>query len=148
MSFLLLMIMIFRKVELICILKINLWYPFGYGLSYTRFDYKNLKSEVSDDAVNLKFTVKNTGKYAGDEVAQVYVRFPESGIKVPLKQLKGFERVHIGKGKSAQVSVSIPKKELRLWDEKDRKFYTPSGNYIFMVGSSSDDIRLQQVVKL
>lgn len=123
-------------------------YPFGYGLSYTRFDYKNLKSEVSDDAVNLKFTVKNTGKYAGDEVAQVYVRFPESGIKVPLKQLKGFERVHIGKGKSAQVSVSIPKKELRLWDEKERKFYTPSGNYIFMVGSSSDDIRLQQVVKL
>ena len=123
-------------------------YPFGYGLSYTRFDYKNLKSEVSDDAVNLKFTVKNTGKYAGDEVAQVYVRFPESGIKVPLKQLKGFERVHIGKGKSAQVSVSIPKKELRLWDEKDGKFYTPSGNYIFMVGSSSDDIRLQQVVKL
>ena len=123
-------------------------YPFGYGLSYTRFDYKNLKSEVSDDAVNLKFTVKNTGKYAGDEVAQVYVRFPESGIKVPLKQLKGFERVHIGKGKSAQVSVSIPKKELRLWDEKNGKFYTPSGNYIFMVGSSSDDIRLQQVVKL
>ena len=121
-------------------------YPFGYGLSYTRFDYKNLKSEVFDDAVNLKFTVKNTGKYAGDEVAQVYVRFPESGIKVPLKQLKGFERVHIGKGKSAQVSVSIPKKELRLWDEKDGKFYTPSGNYIFMVGSSSDDIRLQQVI--
>ncbi len=123
-------------------------YPFGYGLSYTRFDYKNLKSEVFDDAVNLKFTVKNTGKYAGDEVAQVYVRFPESGIKVPLKQLKGFERVHIGKGKSAQVSVSIPKKELRLWDEKDGKFYTPSGNYIFMVGSSSDDIRLQQVINL
>ena len=123
-------------------------YPFGYGLSYTRFDYKNLKSEVSDDAVNLKFTVKNTGKYAGDEVAQVYVRFPESGIKVPLKQLKGFERVHIGKGKSAQVSVSIPKKELRLWDEKTGKFYTPSGNYIFMVGSSSDDIRLQQVINL
>lgn len=123
-------------------------YPFGYGLSYTRFDYKNLKSEVSDDVVNLKFTVKNTGKYAGDEVAQVYVRFPESGIKVPLKQLKGFERVHIGKGKSAQVSVSIPKKELRLWDEKDGKFYTPSGNYIFMVGSSSDDIRLQQVINL
>ena len=54
-------------------------------MSYTRFDYKNLKSEVSDDAVNLKFTVKKYRKYAGDEVAQVYVRFPESGIKSPFK---------------------------------------------------------------
>lgn len=123
-------------------------YPFGYGLSYTHFDYKNLKSEVSEDAVNLTFTVKNAGKYSGDEVAQVYVSFPESGVKAPIKQLKGFDRVHIEKGKSAQVSITVPKKELRLWNEREGKFYTPSGDYIFMVGSSSDDIRLQQVVKL
>ena len=123
-------------------------YAFGYGLSYTRFDYKNLKSEVTDDAVNLTFSIRNAGKLAGDEVAQVYVTFPETGIKVPLKQLKGFERVHIEKGKTARVTISVPKKELRLWDDAKGEFYTPTGNYIFMVGAASDDIRLQKVIKL
>ncbi len=123
-------------------------YAFGYGLSYTRFDYKNLKSEVTDDAVNLTFSIRNAGKLAGDEVAQVYVTFPETGIKVPLKQLKGFDRVHIEKGKTARVTISVPKKELRLWDDAKGEFYTPTGNYIFMVGAASDDIRLQKVIKL
>lgn len=123
-------------------------YAFGYGLNYTRFDYKNLKSEVTDDAVNLTFSIRNAGKLAGDEVAQVYVTFPETGIKVPLKQLKGFDRVHIEKGKTARVTISVPKKELRLWDDAKGEFYTPTGNYIFMVGAASDDIRLQKVIKL
>lgn len=123
-------------------------YPFGYGLSYTDFNYKSLKCDVSEDAVNLNFTIKNAGKYAGDEVAQVYVRFPEQEIKVPIKQLKGFKRIHIEKGQTMQVSISVPKKELRLWDEKAEEFYTPSGNYTFMVGASSDDIRLRQTVQL
>ena len=123
-------------------------YPFGYGLSYTRFKYGDLACKVAGDAVELDFTVKNVGGCSGDEVAQVYVRFPETGMKLPLKQLKGFKRVSVEKGKKVQVSISVPKSELRLWDEEAGKFYTPSGKYVFMVGASSEDIRLQQEVEL
>lgn len=123
-------------------------YAFGYGLSYTKFDYRKLSVDQDAENVRLSFTIKNSGKYNGDEVAQVYVQFPEIGVKVPIKQLKGFERVHIAKGKTLPVTITVPKKELRIWNERKGEFFTPSGNYVFMVGASSDDIRLQQVVKL
>lgn len=123
-------------------------YPFGYGLSYTRFKYSGLNCKATEDAVVLDFAIRNTGSCSGDEVAQVYVRFPETGDKLPLKQLKGFKRVSIAKGKNVQVSVSVPKSELRFWDEEAGRFCTPSGKYVFMVGASSADIRLQQEVEL
>lgn len=123
-------------------------YAFGYGLSYTKFDYRKLSVDQDAENVRLSFTIKNSGKYNGDEVARVYVQFPEIGVKVPIKQLKGFERVHIAKGKTLPVTITVPKKELRIWNERKGEFFTPSGNYVFMVGASSDDIRLQQVVKL
>ena len=68
-------------------------YPFGYGLSYTSFAYKNIHIVDSGDRLNLNFTVKNTGKRDGYEVAQLYVKFPELDIVTPLKQLKGFKKV-------------------------------------------------------
>lgn len=96
----------------------------------------------------MSFSIKNSGKYNGDEVAQIYVQFPNVGVKTPLKQLKGFKRTHIKKGETKQVSIEIPKEELRLWDDQKKEFYTPSGGYTFMVGASSDDIRLKKVVEL
>lgn len=80
-------------------------------------------------AFTLNFSVKNSGKYNGDEVAQVYIQFPDLGIKTPLKQLKGFKRIHIKKGATEQISIEIPKEELRLWDDQKKQFYTPSGTY-------------------
>lgn len=123
-------------------------YAFGYGLSYTKFGYKKLMVDAKEDDIKVSFTLSNTGKYDGDEVAQLYVRFPETAdeVKLPLKQLKGFKRVHIKKGKSETITLTVPKSELRLWDQEQGKFQTPSGNYHFMVGSSSDDIRLEQTV--
>lgn len=123
-------------------------YPFGYGLSYTRFAYSKLKIEDKGDMVSVNFTIKNAGNKDGDEVAQLYVKLPELGIEMPIKQLKGFERLTISKGKSTNVQMNIDKKELRYWDEKTSKFVTPTGKYVFMVGASSDDIRLQQEVDL
>ena len=119
-------------------------YPFGYGLSYTKFQYKNLSLKQSASDVALDFTLQNTGKYEGDEVVQVYVKFPATGGKQAIKQLKGFKRTHLGKGKNTKVSINIPKEELRLWDAEKGQFYTPKGSYTFEIGSSSADIRLKK----
>lgn len=125
-------------------------YAFGHGLSYTTFAYKKLNIDSASDTIKVSFTLKNTGKYEGDEVAQLYVKYQgtESSIKLPLKQLKGFERVHLKKGESRQVTLTVPKSELRFWNEESGEFYTPVGDYLFMVGTASDAIKLQQMVTL
>jgi len=118
-------------------------YPFGYGLSYTQFQYKGLSVQNNVDAVEVSFNVRNMGKRDGDEISQVYVKYPEqSNRSVPLKQLRGFKRTHISKGKTQKVNITISKSELRLWDESKGKFFTPTGNYKIMVGKSSTDIQL------
>ena len=123
-------------------------YEFGYGLSYTKFKYKKKSITQSNDTVDITFNLSNVGKYDGDEVAQVYVRYPETGTYMPLKQLKGFSRVHLKKGKSADITISVPKKELRYWDEKTRQFVTPAGEYVFQVGGSSENIRIEETIKI
>ncbi|MCH5238865.1 MAG: glycoside hydrolase family 3 C-terminal domain-containing protein [Muribaculaceae bacterium] len=123
-------------------------YDFGYGLSYTNFKYKDLKVEDKGDDLEVTFTVQNTGKYDGDEVSQVYVAYPETGTYMPIKQLRGFERVNIPKGKKEVVSIVIPKKDLRYWNEEYHQFVTPKGKYRIMVGSSSKDIHLNQEISI
>lgn len=123
-------------------------YEFGYGLSYTKFNYRNLKVTDNGDTVNVAFTVSNTGKRDGDEVAQVYVTYPETGVQMPIKQLRGFQRVNIPRGKSTEVSIDIPKKDLRYWNEEFGQFVTPKGTYNIMVGASSSDIRLNKDFQL
>lgn len=123
-------------------------YEFGYGLSYTKFRYKSKGVNVEQDTVKVSFEVSNVGKCDGDEVAQVYVKYPETGTYMPIKQLHGFRRVHIRKGQTCGVKIGVPKKELRYWDERERKFVTPGGEYTFMVGASSEDIRFRETVGL
>ncbi len=123
-------------------------YEFGYGLSYTTFRYSQLATRDLGESVEVTFTVANTGKRDGDEVAQVYVHYPATGTYMPIKQLRGFERVHIARGKKQAVRVVIPKKELRYWDENKRAFVTPKGQYTIMVGSSSERIHLQSDINL
>lgn len=123
-------------------------YPFGYGLSYTSFKYSNLQVADSEKEVSVSFQLRNTGKYAGDEVAQVYVKLPERGEVMPVKELKGFERVSLKSGESKKVTIKLRKDLLRYWDEAKGKFIYPSGNYNIMVGASSADIRLQKVVSV
>lgn len=123
-------------------------YPFGYGLSYTSFKYSNLQVADGEKEVSVSFQLRNTGKYAGDEVAQVYVKLPERGEVMPVKELKGFERVSLKSGESKEVTIKLRKDLLRYWDEAKGKFIYPSGNYNIMVGASSADIRLQKVVSV
>lgn len=123
-------------------------YSFGHGLSYTRFQYRNLRLQHSADEVTVQFDVKNVGKMDADEVCQVYVRYPDQDFVTPIKQLRGFQRVSIRKGASQQVTISIPREELRLWDEARSAFFTPTGTYEILVGASSSDIRLRGQVTL
>jgi beta-glucosidase len=116
-------------------------YPFGYGLSYSNFQYSNVKIKDVDSIINISVVVKNSGVYNGDEVVQVYVKYPEMNIPMPIKQLQGFKRVNIKKGMNVTVNISIKKSALRYWDENQSKFITPIGTYTFMIGASSNDIR-------
>ena len=117
-------------------------YPFGYGLSYTTFKYSDLKVEDKGETVDVSFMLKNTGKYDGDEVAQVYIQLPEDEGKAPIKELKGFQRVHLKKGETKRVTVKVRREDLRYWSEKENRFIHPEGTPNVLVGSSSQDIRL------
>jgi beta-glucosidase len=120
-------------------------YPFGHGLTYSAFDYSNLlvsSSEIdADGELTVTVDVKNTGKYASDEVVQLYVHANKSRVKRPLKTLKGFDRIHLAVGESTKVSFTLPVKELAFWDVTRDKYCVESGTYSIMIGKSSVDIQ-------
>lgn len=120
-------------------------YPFGYGLSYTTFEYSSLRvsPEVQspDGEVKVSFTVTNTGKVAGDEVAQLYINDCVSSVTTYTKVLRGFERVSLKPGQSTEITFTLTPQDLGLWD-KDMKFTVEPGTFEVMVGASSQDIRL------
>ena len=123
-------------------------YPFGFGLSYTSFEYTDLQLKDAGKKVSVNFKIKNTGSNDGNEVSQIYIKMPELNIPMPLKQLKGFKRLNIQKGHTEKVEILIDKAQLHYWDEVTNTFVTPKGNYIIMVGASSEDIRLKQNISL
>ena len=117
-------------------------YPFGHGLSYTSFRYSNLQVQDKGATVEVTFDLKNIGRYDGDEVAQVYVRLPEYEGEAPLCELRGFRRVHLKKGETQTVTLSLRREDLRYWSESRRMFVIPEGLPEIWVGASSRDIRL------
>ena len=122
-------------------------YPFGYGLSYTEFEYSDLKVEVSEDSIKVKFKVKNVGKYPGKEVAQIYVSPPRGEIPKPLQELKGFRKTKLLQPREAEeIEVEIP---LRLLASYSRgKWIVEAGKYEIRVGASSRDIKLKTEITL
>jgi beta-glucosidase len=116
-------------------------YPFGYGLSYTSFTYEwavqPKKEYTSKETIHVSFSVKNTGRISGDEVAQVYVKYPE-GEKLPLKELRYFERKNIQQGETSVVKVSIPIAQFAKWNEEAGKTVVPKGHYSIFAGGDSD----------
>jgi beta-glucosidase len=129
-------------------------YPFGHGLSYTTFRYKDLR--ISDNTlkpaskVTISFDLTNSGKREGDEIVQLYVRFPEAKVERPIKQLADFDRVHLKAGETKTVSFDLPYEHeaLRYWDEAKYAFVVEPGPLDVMVGASSADIRLKEEVQL
>jgi beta-glucosidase len=120
-------------------------FAFGRGLSYTTFDYSNLKTSAaqiaSDGSVQVSVDVQNSGTRAGDEVVQLYVHNNDSSASQPKEQLQGFERISLNPGEKKTVSFSLPVEQLSFWDTNKRAFVVNPGAFDVMVGSSSDDIR-------
>jgi beta-glucosidase len=121
-------------------------YPFGYGLSYTECRYSGVKLDRSsvtrDGELQASVTVKNVGARAGDEVVQLYVRSQDTKYPRPLRQLRGFERITLGKGEEKRVSFSlIPGKDLTRYDEAKQAYVVDPGRYEVLIGASSADIR-------
>ncbi len=119
-------------------------YPFGHGLSYTDFHYRDLKVEKKDGGkATVSFTVENTGKRAGAEVAQLYVGDPECSVPRPPKELKGFQRILLAPGESKVVTIELGEDAFRFWNPDTRKWTVEPGEFDLFVGSSSRDIRLK-----
>ena len=127
-------------------------FAFGRGFSYTRFDYSNAALAATnvtvDSTLKLTFQIANTGSRDGDEVAQVYFRHIKSALPQAKLALCSFARVHIPKGKTAQVAMEIPVERFRYWDTLKKQYTVESGGYELMLGAASDDIRLRLPVSV
>jgi len=122
-------------------------FPFGFGLTYTTFDYSDLKtgknSIKENETVNLRFSLQNSGETGSDEVVQLYVSFPDSKVDRPQIALKGFKRVFVNKGETVNVSLPLKASDLSYWDVDKQSFVLENGKVKFFIGSSSEDIKLQ-----
>lgn len=124
-------------------------YPFGYGLSYTNFEYSKPKLSKSilnsDEIISVSVSVTNTGNYDGDEVVQMYIRDKVSSVTRPVKELKGYQRIFLKKGETKKVDFNINKETLAFYDI-NMKYCVEPGEFKIMTGSSSDDNDLQSII--
>ena len=123
-------------------------YSFGYGMSYTTFEYSDLQVvQKSARCFEVSFKVKNTGKYDGEEVSQLYMRDEYASVVQPMKQLKHFERFHLKKGEEKKVTFVLTEEDFFLVNDTLKKV-VESGTFQVMIGSSSDDIRLEKSISV
>lgn len=130
----------------------NVRFPFGFGLSYTSFEYSDIKLKKKNltkgEGAKVTFTIKNTGDVAGSEIAQVYVAKPESKIFRAPKELKGFVKIHLDPGEEKKVAVELDDRAFAFWNTATEDWCVESGEYKILVGASSRDIRLEAAAKM
>lgn len=125
-------------------------YPFGYGLSYTTFEYSDLNVNIlnaTGDSVQVSFTLKNTGNYPGDEVVQLYLRNEHAAVALPERQLIDFQKIFLLKNESKTVTFTLSREDLG-WIDGEGKLHTEDKNFTLMLGASSQDIRLESKLSL
>ncbi|MGA6954505.1 MAG: glycoside hydrolase family 3 C-terminal domain-containing protein, partial [Candidatus Acidiferrales bacterium] len=127
-------------------------YPFGYGLSYTTFQYANLRTSAErmgrDGEITVSVDVRNTGTRAGDEVVQMYVAHVNSKVERPSEELEGFRRITLGPGEMTTVELPLKARALAYWDVAKGSFEVEADQVRVMVGSSSADIKLKKNVEV
>jgi len=126
-------------------------FPFGFGLSYTSFQYSDLKFDKTEinagENVKVSFNVKNSGRVSGDEVVQLYIKDEFASVARPVKELKGFQRIHLEAGETKDVKFEIKPEHLTMLD-KDLKPVIELGTFRIMIGASSKDIRLREIISV
>ena len=126
-------------------------FPFGFGLSYTEFEYSDLQLRKNiideNEEIQLSFQLKNTGEHDGDEVIQMYIKDLYASVARPVMELKGFQRIHLKKGEERTVQFKIGQKELEMLDINMKKVVEP-GVFRIMIGASSKDIRLREHIEV
>jgi beta-glucosidase len=127
-------------------------YAFGFGLSYTTFAYSNLRISSSEmdgkGEVTISVDVKNSGKRDGDEVVQMYVAYPNSSVMRPIEELKNFQRISLRAGENRTVSLRLKAKAIAYWKDESAGFVVEPGAVEVRVGSSSDNIKLHQLINI
>ncbi len=124
-------------------------YPFGFGLSYTTFEFSKLTVKGRGNLVDVSVTVKNTGNVAGKEVAQLYVTAPKGKLEKPAQELKAFAKTReLQPGESETLTMTLLKRDLASFDETGSQWITEAGQYLFKVGNSSRDIKLTAPLKI
>lgn len=122
----------------------SVMFPFGFGLSYTTFAYSGIKAvNMGSNRVRVSFKVKNTGTRAGDEVAQLYVKPVNPSVARPVKELKGYEKIHLEKGEAKTITIDLDKDAFSYYDIGAEDFVPDNCNYRILVGPYSDDLPLQ-----
>ena len=124
--------------------KVPVKYPFGYGLSYTTFEYSDIN--VAEDKVT--FTITNTGKMDGEEIAQMYVSCKSDKIYRPKKELKGFKKVFLKAGESKQVEIPFDDKTFRYFNVKTNKFEIETAEYVINIASNVEDVRISAEISI
>ena len=127
-------------------------FPFGFGLSYTTFEYGNLRitpeKGKEDGKIQVQFTLTNSGKVAGAETAQLYMNDEEASVERPVKELKAFQKVFLKPGEKKKVTWILDKSALSYYDVGKKDWVAESGKFNVLIGSSSRDIRLNGVFEL
>ncbi len=123
-------------------------FPFGFGLSYSRFVYSGLHTELTGEGLRISVNITNDSACNGDEVVQVYAHAQESPLPRPLRQLIAFERIHIPAGETVTAELFAPMRELEIWDVTREQFCLLTGDYEILAGASSADIRCTETVHI
>lgn len=132
--------------------KLPVLFPFGHGLSYTTFTYSDLvvseKRIGENDALTVRVKVKNTGKFDGKEIVQLYVKEASPRILRPVKELKGFEKIGLKVGEEKTVEFRLDRRAFAYWDETEHRWRVDSGKFEILIGASSADIRVSEEIEV
>lgn len=127
----------------------EVWYPFGHGISYTKYEYSNMRVVSNNDGdAKISVDITNVGDMDGKEVVQLYVSAKDSNVVRPIKELKGFEKIFIKKGETETVSFKLTRRDLSYYNVNLKEWYADAGKYDIMIGASSADIRLTTEIEL